>query len=57
MSEPPVCPHCGGTSEDMLGLDREHWQCPCGEVLTDDDLVALRTFCAERRYDARLEEV
>ena len=50
---PGVCPECGGTSEDFFGLGKAcpsdegfyfDWECPCGALLSDDDLLTLEQY-------------
>lgn len=60
---PPVCPKCGGTSEDFAGLGKGDptvlgfdWECPCGALLSDDELVSVKQFASDKRYDRRVEE-
>ena len=48
---PGVCPSCGGTSEDFLGLGNGNpevfgfdWECPCGALLSEDDILTVAEY-------------
>ena len=65
---PFVCPRCGCSSEDFAELGDGNpeipdddgttydWECPCGALLHDSDLVSERDYAADRRYDQRADE-
>ena len=60
---PPVCPKCGHTSEDFAELDAMahdvlgcDWECPCGALLADDDLVSENEWCRDRRDEQRMSD-